>query len=304
MSNVEILERYGLIAKRPEVIDSSMMKDYVDCPSRFYLRHVLGLKKIVRDPSYDAKFDWGTVWHRVMENWWGTWDQVEALKGLDPWPDSIQPETDKHARSKERMIKIFFEYVEKYEERDKRDFEILRNEQFFDVFNDELGLRWCGRMDILLRRKRNKNVVVWDHKTTSAMGDRYFDQYEFSFQLPGYVWAANQIFTESVAEVGLDVLYTLKASHQFFRRTFRYTPAQLAEWQRNVRRWLDEMNYMLDNHLHDPEAWKKNWNECTRYGNCTFTGVHFTTPESDTRLRILSNDYEIERWDPRRLDED
>lgn len=299
-----MLERYGLIPKRPEVIDSSMTKDYVDCPSRFYLRHVLGLKRVVRDPSYDGKFDWGTVWHRVMENWWGSWDLAHALEGMDPWPDSIQPEIDRHGRSKERMIKIFFEYAEKYKERDQKDFEILRNEQFFDVYNEEIGLRWCGRMDILLRRTRNGNVVVWDHKTTSAMGPRYFDQYEFSFQLPGYVWAANQIFTESIAEVGLDVLYTLKNSHQFFRRTFRYTPAQLEEWKRNVLKWVNEIEYMLDNHLHDPEAWKKNWNECTRYGLCPFSDVHFTTPDGDTRLRILSNDYHEERWDPRRLDDE
>lgn len=299
-----LLTEWGLQAKRPEVIDSSMLKDYADCPSKFYLRHVLGLKRISRDPSDDAKFDWGTVWHRVMEIWWATHNYEEALGGLEPWPSSIMAETDRHARSKARMEKIFREYILKYAERDINDFEILRGEQFFDVMNEETGIRWCGRTDQLLRRKRNGAVVVLDHKTTSAMGKTYFEQYEHSFQLPGYAWAANQIFTESVSEVLIDVVYTLKASHQFFRRTFRYTPADFREWTNNVKIWVDEINRNLDKHLYEPEAWKKNWNECTRYGLCQFNDVHFLTPQGDSRLRVLTNDYGIERWDPRRLDDE
>lgn len=300
----DLLQQWGLQAKRPEVVDSSMTKDYADCPSKFYLRHVLGLRRISRDPSDDSKFDWGTVWHRVMEEWWATHDYNKALEAMEPWPVSIQPETDRHKRSKARMEKIFTEYVEKYAVRDINDFEILRGEQFFDVFNEELGIRWCGRTDQLLRRKRNGAVVVLDHKTTSAMGKLYFEQYEHSFQLPGYAWAANQIFTESVSEVMLDVVYTLSARHEFFRRTFRYTPADFKEWAQNVKMYVDEINYMLDNHLYDPSAWKKNWNECTRYGRCQFTDVHFLTPHGDSRMRVLSNDYGIERWDPRRLDDE
>lgn len=296
------LESYGLRAQRPEVIDSSMLKDFVDCPSKFYLRHILGLKRRVRDPQGEAPLDWGTVWHRVMEAWRKTGDQIKALEQLDPWPSTIMAEVDTHGRSKERMARIFFDYVEKFAAQDEKDFDILRSEQFFDVWDEEAGLRWCGRIDGVERRKRTKRLQVRDFKTTSRMGSYYFEQFEHSFQIPGYVWGASRLVTETIEDVMIDALYTLKGSHQFFRRTFRYPTVRLEEWRRNVLLWMTQLNRLLDEELENPEAWQKNWNECTRYGICSFADVHFLPPVGDTRLRVLSNDFIEDRWDPSRED--
>jgi hypothetical protein len=111
------------------------------------------------------------------------------------------------------------------------------------------------------------------------------------------------IHTEPVYEIFLDVLYTLKKEHQFFRRTIRYTPAQIAEWGRNVRNALDWMYWLRDHHLHNPEAWIKNWNHCTKWNRaCGFADVHWNDPSPGTRLRILQQDYVEDRWDPSRED--
>ena len=72
-----------------------------------------------------------------------------------------------------------------------------------------------------------------------------------------------------------------------------------AEWIRNVKAVIGRMEKMLDEHLFNPGAWELNWNECTRYGACTYLGVHNTAPQGDSRLRVLSNDFKIKRWDPR-----
>lgn len=293
------LQDYGLKPQRPEAIDASMLVDFMNCPSYFYLRHVLGLRSKRADAQREAPLSWGTVWHRVMHVWRETQDPVKALSSLDPWPPGLSAEADRHARSKARMAQIFFEYVEKFAERDRREFETLHSEQFFDVTDPTTGLRWSGRFDGLERRRRNKRLVLWDYKTTSRMGERYFDQHEFSFQLPGYVWAINQLSTgEPVEEVMLDVLYTLKGSHEFFRRTFHYTAERLAEWRHNVQLILSRLYCLLDERLEEPEAWEKNWSWCTIYGLCAFAPVHFTTPSRDTRLRILENDYVEDRWSP------
>jgi hypothetical protein len=298
------LTQYGLRAIRPEVIDSSMLKDFVDCPSLFYLRHVLGLRRKVRDPEREAPLDWGTLWHKMQELFGITGDVIESLRYLeDHWPDSIVMETDKHGRSKERIARIFFDYVEQYGKQDQEDFELLRPEQFFDVYDEEAGLRWCGRIDRVERRRRTKRIQIRDYKTTSRMGSYYFEQFDFSFQLPGYVWGSSHLLTEPVTEVMLDVLYTLKGSHQFFRRTFRYTPERLSEWRNNVLIYMNQLHTMLDNHLHEPEKWGKNWNHCTQWGLCSFADVHFLPATGDTRLRVLSNDYIEDRWDPRREEE-
>lgn len=299
MSSLAILEKWGLRPQRPEAIDSSMLKDFVDCESMFYLRHVLGLKKRFRSKLEDAKFDWGTCWHGAQEVLWKTEDVGEALQWIDEnFPSYITPETDKHKRSKERMFKQFLDYYENKFPILHREYELLRTEQFFDVFDEDSGLRWAGRIDKIRRRRRNGKIVVWDYKTASVMGTHYFNSHEFGFQFPGYVWATNRLFTEPVEEIYLDVMYTLAGKYEFFGRTFRYTPHQLNEWVRNVKLVLARIHYMLDNHLYEPEAWIKNWNNCTRYGLCQFADIHYIAPIGDTRLSILSQDYYEERWDP------
>lgn len=293
------LSDYGLNSRRPDAIDSSMLKDFMDCPSMFYLRHILGLRRRIRTPGEVAKFDWGTTWHGLQENFWKTGSEAEALKWLgENFPEGIRPDTDKHKRGKERMFKIFFEYIEKFAKEINEDFDTIRTEQFFDIFNEEFGIRWCGRIDAWRVRKRNGKIIPWDYKTTSAMSDSFFEMHEHGFQIPGYVWGAQHLTTEPVEEIVLDVLYTLTASHQFFRRTFRYTPHKLREWAANVKRVLEQIYFLLDHHLDDPEAWVKNWNECTRYGRCMFTDVHFVAPIGDSRLRIIESDYIEDRWDP------
>lgn len=296
------LEDYGLRPIFPEVIDSSMLKDFVDCPRKFYYRHVLGLRKKHLAADDIAHLDWGTLWHLLMEVYNTTGDPVQALRALDNrrWPSSLVAEIDKHGRSKTRMIQFFLEYVERFSDHDEMRYETVRNEQFFDVFNEELGIRWSGRIDKIVRRKgrRGSSYLVWDYKTTSRMGPNFFAQYEYSFQLPGYVWAVNQLLTEPVYEIEIDVLYTLKASHDFFRRPIRYSQPQLDEWVRNTKQILERMYYLRDHHLHNPDAWTLHWNECTRYGLCQFSDVCFTPPNNDDRLIVLGDDYVEDRWNP------
>jgi RecB family exonuclease len=301
----DLLAQYGLRAIPPEAIDSSMLKDFIDCPSQFYLRHILGLRRKRRPLTDIAKFDWGTCWHKVMEDYWKTRIvQPEIAMGValaslnTHYPEAIRPDTDKHGRSKERMIKMLFDYIEKIADEIDDIYETIRFEQFFDVFHEELGIRWCGRMDKWRRKRKTGELVIWDYKTTSAMGQTYFEQHEYGFQFPGYVWAANQISTSPVREAVIEVLYTLKASHQFYRRSFPYNTTALAEWTKNVKLILDQINYMIEHHLYEPQAWIQNRNHCTRWGMCTFTDIHFIPPEGDVRLRILEEDFTEDRWDP------
>lgn len=305
----EYLARYGLIPKRPDVLDASMTGTFLDCPSKFYLRYVLGLRPKRKDPKKDGNLDWGSAWHEVMFAFMQgagklTWDEriVVGLEALEEhYPPYLTPEVDSGRsgakRSKQRMAEQFFAYCEDWRN-EEPEYDILRNEQYFDVFKESINLRWCGRMDSVRRLRRGGKIRVWDYKTTKAMGDTYFDQFEMSFQFPGYVWAVNQMMTEPVYEITVDVMYTISKSFDFFRRTFRYDEARLAEWERNVKVINDRMNNLLDNHLYEPEAWEKNWGDCTRYGKCRFYPVHSLNPRGEGRLLTLRDDYMISRWDP------
>ena len=302
----DVLEKYGLIPRRPEVIDSSMLKTFMDCPSKFYLRYVLGLVKSTPDHAENAKFDWGTCWHFVMDAFYSNGRSLkDGLVALEKnYPEYITPTTDKRGRSKERMVEAFFAFTEHWASQDE-EYEILRGEQFFDVYSDEEDLRWAGRMDQIRRRTRTNKIRVWDFKTSSAMGDLYFTSHELGFQFPGYVWGADLLIPgEDIEEITVDVMYMVTRSFEFFRRTFRYDAFRKAEWVRNVRNILGRMERMLDDHLYNPGMWELNWNECTRYGPCTYLGVHNIAPRGDTRLQILSNDFMQRWWDPSNMEDD
>ena len=292
---------FGLEPKVPEAMDSSMLKTFMDCPSQFYLRYVLGLKRKITDPSREASLDWGTCWHTVMEVYNETGSQEEALRALEEnYPSYITPSTDRMKRSKARMVEAFFGYLEKWEEQDRKNLTPIRNEQFFDILEEESGLRWCGRIDRILRWKDTDRIVVWDYKTSSAMGDDYFDQHETGVQLPGYVWAASHLLGEPVREACIDVLYMTSRNTDFRRKTFRYNPARLEEWKKNIKKWISRVEEMLDKYLYFPEEWHKNWNECLRYGKCPFFSVHSVAPIGDVRMRMIQSDFDVEFWNPLR----
>ncbi len=300
----ELLAEYGLRPKAPEVIDSSMLGTFMDCPSKFYLRYVLGLSKKYYDPTPRGSLDWGTCWHEAMFAFMEAQDKdledrvVLGLQAIDEYyPEYLTPEVDRVNRSKERMIQQFFAYVERWMKKES-EYEILRNEQYFDVYNSEVDLRWCGRIDSIRRLRRNGKIRIWDYKTTKAMGPSFFDQFEISFQFPGYVWAGNFFTTEPVFEITVDVMYTVSKKFEFHERTFRYDEFRLKEWETNVKRIVDRMMYLLEHHLYEPEAWEKNWKECTRYGLCQFFSTHSLNPRGIGRLLDLRDNYTEERWDP------
>lgn len=300
----DLLLQFGLEPRIPEVMDSSMLRDFVDCPSMFYLRHILGLRPRILTPDYTSKFDWGICWHNVMEAYYRESDDPSAgnpeaaLSTLEAtYPTYLTPDVDRYKRSKERMVKQFFDYHERMQTIGQR-YEILRHEQFFDFYNEEEDLRWCGRIDSIRRKKRGGSIVIWDYKTSSSMGDNYFPMHEMGFQLPGYAWGGNQMFPEEVLECVLDVMYTISRSHDFFLRTFRYDAFRRAEWVRNVKGWISRIEYLCEHHLYEPWEWSQNRNECVRYGKCSFFDIHNLHPKGDTRFRILRDDFIVDRWDP------
>lgn len=304
------LDEYGLTADLPEYLDSSMLKDFADCPSKFYLRHVLGLRpKGQEEPSY---FAWGNMWHEVMFTFHHNRNLTEALDVLEEqWPHEILHEHEKKARTQERMRRLLFEYAEKYDKKDTTEWNTLHREQVFELWcpPDESScpfggcdLRWSGRIDRVVERVPVNKVVVWDYKTSSRDTRNYYDEHKYGFQMPGYIWAAIHLTTqEDIAGVVIDRLYATKTKDWMERREIRLTDYHIKDWLDNVKRLRDEIHFMWENYPEDPEAWTKNKNECYRYNGCMFTGVHELPPIRDTRYRSLENDFVEDRWDPAEL---
>lgn len=286
--------------KAPECIDSSMLSDYMNCPSYFYLRHVLGLRRKMKesDLAVNDYFGWGGTWHLAQEVYAKNRNLGEAVEFLEKnFPPHIDPKRDKYKRSKDRMMRMMIEYDAQFRGTDEI-YEILRTEQFFDVFFESYNFRWSGRIDQIRRNLVTGKILVWDFKTTSRMGVTYFPRLRRSFQFPGYVCAANEFTTEPVQNIMADVAYCITSKEEFYRQEFQYLPVEQEEWKANTLMIVEEMWDMLDRHLEEPEKWRKNYNDCNRFRECMFFPVHDTPPIGDTRLQILRSQYEVERWNP------
>lgn len=303
-----VLADYGLHPKLPEVPDSSMLNDFLNCESMFYHAHVLGLRKKGPVPAH---FEWGTRWHNVMYTYYHDYDVSEALDVLvTDWPSCLD-DLDPKNRTLDRMVTAFQRYVKERGEPERADWSILRREQYFDVECPEhnescpfpwkgCGLRYCGRWDRVDTQLRSGNSYIRDYKTTSYLAADFYDKLRVGIQIPGYVWAQSHIIPDHPARrATIDVLHCTKTKLDIpLRREFRYTDEELEEWVWNVKRIWAKILFMYEHFADNPDAWTKDWNECKRLWPCNFLSVHHTPDIRDTRLRILSQDYKEDRWNP------
>lgn len=297
------LERYGLEAKAPAFYDASRLSDYANCPSLYYHRHILG--RSLRG-AQSAALSWGTKWHEAMYVLHESWDLEAALAEVEKnWPTVLNHQDPKN-RTLDRMRTLLTEYYAKYQSFDRFEFKTLRREEYFEIQCDAdsdcpfggCDFSWCGRIDRIVENRR-KRILILDFKTTSYLRNTYFVEQENGFQIPGYVWAGMHL-TGGGRMLGaqIDLLHTIKNTNGFYRQEFRYPQSKIQEWLSNTKRYVEQVREMEARYLHDPEAWNKNWNHCDRFGGCQFKVIHHIAPISDTRLRILEEDYEDQRWDP------
>jgi len=302
------LQSYGMEPRLPEVCDASSMNDYLNCPSLYYHRHVLGLA--AKGPEA-PHFSWGTRWHDVLFTYYHEYSLNDALEVLiDDWPDTLG-DLDPKARTLDRMLKIFPKYVEDIGIPAQKAWEVVRREQYFDVEcpadNPDCpypwkgcDLRWCGRMDKISELLRRKHDYVHDYKTTGYLHRHYFDSHKHGIQIPGYCWGASHLLGRLVRHARVDLLHCTKTQFKFEYRDFRYGDERIWEWLQNVKQVWAEIRGVFGLYSDQPELWIKNWNECKRLWDCPFVDVHHTVPLDDreTRMAVLEQDYIVDRWDP------
>jgi hypothetical protein len=151
-------------------------------------------------------------------------------------------------------------------------------------------------MDMLYERE-NK-LYIMDHKTTSIMGPSYFQDFELSSQVFGYLWAAERIFQRPISGFivnGLGIRKPTKTGKAFelVRHAVNNDRSLLEEWQRDTTH--DISNYLqmcFDGYLPKRTKW------CSgKYGQCQYFTVCQQAPESREFL-INSGNYKEVTWNP------
>lgn len=146
------------------------------------LKHFLSYQGGWRKPQpAGSSLSRGSAWHRVMEQHYlhirdGVGDAQAVI-------DEIEDEADRELISWMRDG-----YVELYGE-DEADWEILEVEKEYVMpLSDDLDL--LGRIDLLVRDKRNKKIYICDHKSRRNFSSRADIELDDQFAL--YTWLLRQ----------------------------------------------------------------------------------------------------------------
>lgn len=165
---------------------------------------------------------------------------------------------------------------------------------WFD-FSGEVTVMWEGKIDLIAHDVRTNEIGVWDHKTTSMLGDSFMDQYLRSNQFNGYLWGANTLAESpdfpDINTVGINAICNKAKGAEFKHFTFKRTPWHYrVEFPRFVYEALSSF-FQRSSH--------SNRFACVgKYGKCEFFDLCEIHPTNRMDALLNSGAYELSTWSP------
>lgn len=164
------------------------------------------------------------------------------------------------------------------------------------TFVKKLMIYWIGKIDIATSFMGG--VWALDHKTTSRLGNTFWDKFQISSQMLGYNWALWKILGELPKGVILNVAALRKPTKtgkcvEFMRQTYPYTEEQILEWKEDTLTSIsDFISSSIRNYFPPSKC------NCIRvYGKCGYFDV-CSLAKSSRKLMLKSSNYVPVTWDP------
>jgi len=287
------------------IIDSSKMTEFMDCPRKYFYRHVLGWKSTA--PNNHLIF--GHAWHAAQEHLLvNGYDAVEEaiLVFMADYRKTFSPETDALFGNKTptKADEALRAYVLYYAD-DLKNFQVIHTEIAGTVMITEDFLMHF-RMDTILQDMDSGMYFSLDHKTGSKQGRTWTDKWALAM--------ATGLYTH--------VLYCLYPREQVkglkYRGTFFYKskPAEFLDvpcwmslprmqvWLWNCVYWYNLMRsqYELFSQCKEDEevlqAFPMNSESCTKYFGCPYHDFCTAWPNPLMQAEQPPLGFEVEFWNP------
>jgi hypothetical protein len=168
---------------------------------------------------------------------------------------------------------------------------------------EKIPVIYTGRIDLPV--SWDGQLWVLDHKTTSMLGQSYFDQATMSAQQLGYLWAAQELTGKKFAGFVINAIRVKQPPmkpkdgldswwrESFQRQRFHVTDQQIAEWKINCIALVREFFFHYES---DCFPMKTAW--CSgKYGKCQYFDV-CSLPSSSRETMLGSTMYEENTWSP------
>lgn len=305
--------------------DSTKLEAYRDCGRKFFFEYMLGWS-----PS-QGKIDlvFGSAIHVALEYFYrslmlgGPGVHRDNLKGawnafMDYWEKHFNALTmaTKPNKTPKRALEILSQYIKIYPQ-DNTEYEVLYTETVGDVPLDTEGLKLRVKMDAILRHKQEGFVIAREHKTCSAFGQRWVDQWETAIQPASYQYALQGMFPTQahpnafVKGIEINALIFRSKDYpdkpNFFRQIYFRPHNQMALWLAEVYDLIDR--YERDRRIlisvgeKMKAGQKQNVMPCFLRGSCkwgcTFPTLctHWTNP-LEHNITTPPPAHKLRFWDP------
>lgn len=296
-------------------IDNTALADFMSCPTKYFYGMVLNRR--ARGAIRPA-LAFGKSMHSALEAHYKTGGDHAAveLAVVESWEQHDSP--DDH-RTWERVLSVYDQFVQHYGSHDDETAAYgttvgyLQGNPLVEI-PTEIGWPGCrhpytGRIDRIIEWQGL--YYIEDHKTTSQLGPYYFQQFNPSNQMMGYVWLAKQLTGLPIAGVRINAIGVLKTQTKFARQLISYSQDRLVQWAQNYGYWIENIERCLDvyhNLLENPEfqgdildaanvAFPHNFNACAgKYGMCQYTEV--CSQPVPLQRKVLESSYGVNEWKP------
>lgn len=303
-------------------IDNSFLESLQTCPRALEYSRLRKRELAASRPS----LNFGSAGHLVWEHRYKTTKNLSPTAELENQQAEIlakyyseNPFPEDDFRTLNWAIEVF---VKKYNQRYALEpFQLLQDDKgspmvelpfMVKLYETELypghilPIFYTGKIDLPV--SWDNNVFVIDHKTTSMMGESFWDDLRVSPQLVGYTWGfwkatgikpagfcVNAVRTKPQPmkpKNGLDAWW-----EENYQRSKEYvSDGLLKEWESNTINLVEEF---LWHHSRSYFPMKKKWC-CAKYGKCQFYSVCNGLPIEQREEMLMSQLYTENTWSPLR----
>ena len=276
-----------------EIVDSTKLKTFVDCPRKYFLSFIVGLQQ--ENKSIHLIF--GVAWHEAMEyirlNGYSheaadaAGDILEKAyrdEGISEIMDTqYAPKNPGYGRI------ALHDYVEEYSQRDANITTLFTEVGGYIPIGDDRFL--YGRIDFIGLDEQDR-IFALDYKTGSRYSNAWVEQWKLDNQMLTYIHSLKSAFsTKEVFGIKVDGVILYKNTQRDIGKKTRFVRIPVRLNNNLMNSWLYDINYhysMLEWNWRQLEecskddtylqSFAKNPNSCTKYGLCPFHDICLSYP--------------------------
>ena len=294
-----------------DVHDPSKIQEFQDCPRGYFFRYVLGWQK---DAS-NVHLVFGSAWHEAME--------VLMLKGYttdaldeaysrfmsvyrEGFPNDAEDIT-RAPKNPEGALKALVAYVDYWDRYDK--FETLHVEVAGAVPVSPSRVIHT-KLDSIIRDEFG-HIRSREHKTTGRNTEAWRNKWGIMLQPDAYTHLLRAAYPNDEV-YGIEIngaVFTKSKGAEFIRIPVQKTDKNMRRFLWEVNHWLDQIDWnfrMLEEAKESDDimhCFPKNGTSCSKFG-CKYPGLCSSWDNPLQQAHAPPPGYVVERWDPRKREED